>query len=99
MDARKLFRVLVMSGAALALVIELARRSARDERNHARLCAAICEGYGGSLFTGAVHDHPASWPGLFGADRVLYEVVSFACIAETINVQLLSAVLRRASAP
>jgi hypothetical protein len=81
------------------LVVRMARKASHDEHRHAQLCAAICVRYHGTLPTQAAHDHPATWPGLGPRDRVLYEVVAFCCIAETINAQLLATILTRASAP
>jgi hypothetical protein len=92
----RLARELAQLGA-LDSVVQLARRSSREEHRHSQLCAAVCAIYGGQPTHSPVHDHPATWPGLTGRDGTLYEVVSFACIAETLNAQLLTVILERAT--
>jgi hypothetical protein len=85
--------------AAEPVIVRMARKASHDEHRHAQLCAAMCVRYGGALPAGPAHDHPATWPGLGPRDRVLYEVVAFCCIAETINAQLLTTIVGRAEAP
>ncbi|MHB1846126.1 MAG: ferritin-like domain-containing protein [Deltaproteobacteria bacterium] len=94
----RLARELSALGAA-PLVAGMARRASHDEHRHAQLCAALCARYGGAVPTHPAHDHPARVAGLGARDGLLYELVAFCCVAETINAQLLTAILRRASAP
>jgi hypothetical protein len=98
MRFRRLAHQLSQVGAQ-QVVVDLARRGSHDEHRHAQLCAAMCARYGGEVPKGPFHDHPAMWPGLAPRDQVLYEVVAFACIAETINAQLLTTILNRATDP
>jgi hypothetical protein len=82
---------------ALPIVIDMARSAAREEHRHSQLCAAMCSRYGGKPPTSVAHDHPAVWPGLTGRDALLYEIVAFCCVAETINAQLLVTTLQQAT--
>jgi hypothetical protein len=95
---RRVARELEQTGAD-PLVVRMARKASHDEHRHAQLCAGVCLRYGGTLPTSPAHDHPATSPVLAPRDRVLYEVVAFCCIAETINAQLLATILTRAQAP
>jgi hypothetical protein len=96
---RRLAAELTQTGAE-KVVIDLARRGAHDEFRHAQLCAAVTRLYGGVPDQDSeVRAQPVGAPGLGQRDRVLYEVVAFCCIAETINAQLLTTILHHASAP
>jgi hypothetical protein len=82
------------------VVTEMARRAAADEQRHALLCARVAAAYGGDPQVRpppeAREVAPASHP---LADRILYEIVAFCCIAETMNAALLTTTLERARAP
>jgi len=80
-------------GAARSIVA-LARRSARDERRHAEICARLAEGLGASVPT----DRPAAPreivpTGLLARGQVLYEVVAACCITETESMSVLTTLL------
>lgn len=70
--------------------IALAERAVGEERRHRVLCRAMAEAYGGD----APSERPAAAAPLGGTrfehrDRVLYEVVAFCCVTETLNSALM----------
>lgn len=86
------------AGAGAALVA-LARRASRDERRHAARCAGLAAALG----------HPVDGPppppaevapaGLPRPDALTYELVAACCVAETLSVAVLTALLPSARRP
>jgi len=75
-------------------IVALARRSERDERRHAEICARLAEELGARV--------PAALPGtpreiapsgLLRRGRVLYEVVAACCVTETESMSVLTTLL------
>lgn len=84
---------LAETGAA-PVVVAMGARAAEDERRHARLCADVAARYGAPPPPrDRVEARPIGPPHYALRDRVLYEVVSFCCINETINASLLARTL------
>ena len=72
-------------------VIELAHQAVEDEKRHAILCKEIALEFGfpyGKTDT-EVEALPLAPPNFTRRDAVLYEVVAFCCITETINTTML----------
>lgn len=85
----RLGRELRVVGSA-ALAIELAERAVGEERRHHALCRAMVEAYGGdSPLEPPVSALPLGGTRFEHRDRVLYEVVAFCCITETLNSALM----------
>ena len=84
---------------AEAVVVAMAHEAAADEARHAIDCSEVAKLYGvpGDDPPGPVHR--AGPPHLSQRDRVLYEIVAFACITETMNVSLLTGVMETATVP
>jgi hypothetical protein len=80
-------------------VIELASSAVDDEERHARLCADIARHYGSPLSPGVGAAPPIGPPALPADDRVLYEVVAFCCVTETLNTSLMHVAYLRARVP
>jgi hypothetical protein len=81
-------------------VTALAARAADDERRHVRLCTALADAYGGATEPESAQDSGAIGPTTLSfRDRVLYEVVAFACVTETLNTSLMTVALERARVP
>jgi rubrerythrin len=74
-------------------VIELMRQAARDERRHAKLCAALATEHGANEVPGSCE--PASIvPRQLGPrEAVLYEVVAACCVTETESVATVASLL------
>ncbi|HEX9242163.1 MAG TPA: ferritin-like domain-containing protein [Anaeromyxobacter sp.] len=85
---------------APAPVPDLARRAAADERRHAAHCARIAAELGGPVPAAAPAPPAAVAPGsLEEEDAVTYELVAACCIAETVSVGVLTALLPVARDP
>lgn len=81
---------------ALAECIALAQRAVDDETRHVGICCAMADAYGGAnepAVAGAEPIGPATLP---PRDRLLYEIVAFCCITETLNASLMKVALDRA---
>jgi hypothetical protein len=95
----RLARQLDETGAE-AVVVRMARRAVADERSHARICASMAARYGhldnGERAPPATEIGP---PSLGLRRRVLFEVVAFACITETVNAALMTETYRHAIVP
>ncbi|MEC8022997.1 MAG: ferritin-like domain-containing protein [Myxococcota bacterium] len=76
-----------------ALIIR-ADRAAQDESRHAELCLTLAKSYG---WTGdavvLAEDSCTAPPQYEGHDAVLYEIVGFCCLSETLNAALMLATL------
>jgi hypothetical protein len=84
---------------ASAPVLALARKAPRDERRHARLCAFVAARYGLPAPERTALPAPEIAPASLALrERVLYEVVAFCCVAESLNAALLSVTVERARA-
>ncbi|WP_224246209.1 ferritin-like domain-containing protein [Hyalangium gracile] len=80
---------LEQAGAPDALV-ELAHRSAEDERRHAEHCAALARDYGAPVSEDASVELAEIAPrSLTFSQRTLYELVAACCVAETVSVGVL----------
>jgi hypothetical protein len=78
-------------------LVALARRSADDERRHAMHCARLAAELGEPVDTGVPPAPRAVAPSaLVEADAVTYELVAACCIAESISVAVLTALLTAA---
>lgn len=87
-----------------SVVVEMADTASRDEARHARLCADVYRYLGGDEGDGLCRAHRVDVRSfaprdLGERDRLLYEVVSFCCINESVNAALLTVSLKRASDP
>ncbi len=80
------------TGAA-PLLVALALRASGDERRHAGLCAGLAEEHGHPAPATAPPPPEIAPPGLGPRERVLYEVVAACCIAETVSMGVLTALL------
>jgi hypothetical protein len=95
----RLSRQLAEVGAGEA-VLGLARKAAQDERRHARLCAHVAARYGLPDRDRAPVPAPEVAPvRLSPRERVLYEIVAFCCVAESLNAALLTVIVERATVP
>ncbi len=95
----RLARELEETGAE-AVVVRMARRAVADEGSHARICASMAARYGHR--DDGVQAPPATRIGprsLGLRRRVLFEVVAFACITETVNAALMTETYRHATVP
>jgi hypothetical protein len=85
---------------AEAVVVRMTRRAVADEGSHARICASMAARYGhrddGLQAPPATRIGPRS---LGLRKRVLFEVVAFACITETVNAALMTETYRHAIDP
>jgi hypothetical protein len=96
---RRLTRQLAAEGAE-PVVVGLARRATHDERRHARICTRMAARYGH-------REHPDDPPSakeigpasLSPRDRLLFEVVAFCAITESINAALMTETWRAARVP
>lgn len=78
----------------------LARRSAADERRHATHCARLAAELGGPVPERAPPPPPDVAPvGLAEEDAVTYELVAACCVAESVSVAVLTALLPAARDP
>ena len=95
---RRLSSELARQGAERR-VVELATAAVDDEERHARLCSDLARHYG-SRDTPGIGSAPAIGPrGAPPADQLLYEVVAFCCVTETLNTSLMHVAYTRARVP
>lgn len=80
------------AASAEPVVVQMAAASAEDERRHVRLCAALAATYGGVVRSEESEARLVGVPGMSLADRVLMEVVSLGCIAETLAATTLATI-------
>jgi hypothetical protein len=81
-------------------IVDLARRAAADERRHAAHCARLAGELGGPVPASAPPPPPPVAPGgLAEEDAVTYELVAACCVAESVSVAVLTALLPAARAP
>ena len=97
----RMARELEATGAE-PIVVKMAYDAVEDETRHAGLCDALAKQFG---FVPCGH-HPEllssaslAPQGLSPSDAILYEVVAFCCLTETINAAMLTEVLRFATDP
>ena len=102
-DAEERFRALAARLEALgspAPVVELARRASGDERRHAAHCARIAGELGRPVpATPPPPPAPVAPAGLEPEDAVTYELVAACCVAESVSVAVLTALLPSARDP
>jgi len=85
---------------APAEAITITERAVFDEHRHAILCKELATIYGGEApQLRAVEDVPLGPKQLDFRDRVLYEVVAFCCITETLNSSLMKVAFDAARVP
>jgi hypothetical protein len=83
-----------------AVVVRMAHRAVADEGSHARICASMAARYGHCDDGVPVPPATAIGPRSFGPRRrMLFEVVAFACITETVNAALMTETYRHATVP
>jgi hypothetical protein len=88
------------SAGALRELIALADRAGADERRHVALCSRIALAYGGAPEPEGADAAPPIGPAsLPFRDRLLFELVAFCCITETLNTSLMTVSLERARVP
>jgi hypothetical protein len=80
-------------------VVELARAAVHDEERHARSCAELAQHYGSREAPSVGAAPPIGPRTLPAADRLLYEVVAFCCVTETLNTSLMHVAYLRARVP
>jgi hypothetical protein len=79
---------------------DMAEESADDELRHAKLCQELIAHFGGEPSTAPdLSAAPLAPPGVDGRERVLYEVIAFSCVTETLSTALLSELVARAHDP
>jgi hypothetical protein len=83
---------------ALDACIALAERAVEDERRHVEICRAMADAYGGAAEPEVEAADPIGPPALPPRDRLLYEIVAFCCITETLNASLMKVALDHARA-
>ncbi len=92
----RLSRELGATGAPDSLVL-LAERAVEDERRHVGICSELALAYGGAPEPpSSAHAPPLGPASLSASDRLLYELVAFCCITETLNTGLMQVSLERA---
>ncbi len=82
------------------VVIRMAEEAVDEELRHEQLCAALARRFDPDA--PPEHSHasgPVGAPSLSLRDRVLQEIVAFCCVAETMNVAVLSESLHVATDP
>lgn len=85
---------------AAAVVVAMAQRAADDERRHVEICAELAARYGHP--GGAVEEVAVGEIGPRGVgarERLLYEVVAFCAVTESINAALMTVSLAQATEP
>jgi hypothetical protein len=95
-EAEDRFRRLARTLAELhahETVQRLALSASADEERHAALCVDLVRAYGGSMEMPPVESLPVDREGMSLEDATLTEVVSLCCIAETLSVAALGAIL------
>jgi hypothetical protein len=80
-------------------VVELASAAVDDEDRHARSCSELARHYGTLGAPGAGSAPPIGPREARPADRLLYEVVAFCCVTETLNTSLMHVAYKRARVP
>jgi hypothetical protein len=80
-------------------VVELARAAVEDEQRHASSCAELARHYGSREAPSVGAAPPIGPRTLSAADRLLYEVVAFCCVTETLNTSLMHVAYLRARVP
>ena len=81
-------------------VIAMTREAADDELRHADLCGALVDAYlQRPLAPMPLPTGPLGSPALSQRDRVLYEMVAFCCVTETLNSALLVETLQVCTEP
>jgi hypothetical protein len=85
---------------ALAECIALAERAVDDEQRHVTICTALATAYGGGDEPeNADEARPIGPARLSQRERLLYELVAFCCITETLNASLMKVAFDRARVP
>jgi hypothetical protein len=85
---------------AAPLVIRMADQAASDELRHASLCRDLIQHFGSPPPSEpAISLRRIAPPGIEGRERVLYDVVAFACVTETLSTALLGELVARARDP
>ncbi len=88
------------SVAAPAEAVAIAENAVFDEHRHAILCAELSTTYGGEAPTlRPVEELPLGPKHLEFRDRLLYEVVAFCCVTETLNSSLMKVAFDSARVP
>lgn len=85
---------------AAPVVVAMARRAAEDELRHVEICAGLAARYGHA--GGAGEATPAGEIGPRGSgsrERLLYEVVAFCAVTESVNAALMTVSHERAVEP
>jgi hypothetical protein len=101
-EAEERFRGLARSLASIGAhehVVALAVRASLDEQRHAVLCARIARFYGASVAHLPRPRTQIDTSGLDAEDATLAELVSLACVGETLSVAALGASLEVVRAP
>jgi len=102
--ASKRFRELtdnLIKTDALPDVVQLAREAVEEEARHEQMCREVATRFGWD-FQQHQHDMfplPLAPKGLSLREQVLYDVVAFCCISESINAALLVETIQFAKAP
>lgn len=80
-------------------VVSLAEEAVEDEQRHALICQRLAKSYGAmdELPFGEIEAPPLGQPDMKQRDRLLYEIVAFCCVTETINSAMLVEILRCAT--
>jgi bacterioferritin (cytochrome b1) len=103
LEASERFRALaprLRAHGVPALIADMAEESADDELRHAKLCQELIAHFGGEPSTAPDLSAAAlAPPGVDGRERVLYEVIAFSCVTETLSTALLSELVARAHDP
>lgn len=72
-------------------VLALAEAAIDDERRHVVICERLAHGYGGTSTSTSTSEAPPIGPSALGArDRLLYEIVAFCCVTESLNAALMA---------
>jgi hypothetical protein len=74
------------------VVVQMAADAAEDETRHERLCTELAAAYGRKVRDDVPPAIPVGAPGLSSSDRVLMEVVSFCCVAESLAATALATI-------